>query len=159
MTPSSIRAASLALGLASLVCLPSHAQQTSGAVYKWADGQGGVHYTDRPPPTDGKLISIDNRAPAPATVSRPAPAATSDSSAKASPDPRLRSAVDADVSAANAEQCKQAQERYQNAIRSRRLFKNGANNERVYLSNDEVDQERMDGKHDVDLYCAKGDTP
>ena len=155
--------AGLALVVASLVCLPSVAQQSSGAVYKWSDSHGGVHYTDRPPPSDGKLISIDNRVASPPPPARSAPAAASDGASsaapKANPDPRIKSAVDADVSAANAEQCSKAQERYQNLIRARRLFKNGSGNERVYLSSDEIDQERMDAKHDVDFYCSKGDTP
>jgi len=147
----------------SLVCSPSLAQQSSGTVYKWSDSHGGVHYTDRPPPPDGKLISTYNHIASSPPPTRPAPAAASDgaptTAPKATPDPRLKSAVDADVSAANAEQCKQAQERYQNLIRARRLYKNGTGTERVYLSSEEIDQERIDAKHDVDFYCSKGDNP
>ena len=163
MRSCSLRVTSLVLLIASLHCLPSVAQQSSGAVYKWSDSHGGVHYTDCPPPSDGKLISIDNHVASPSPPTRSAPAAASDGASsaapKANPDPRLKSAVDADVSAANAEQCNKAQERYQNLIRARRLFKNGSGNERVYLSSDEIDQERMDAKHDVDFYCSKDDTP
>ena len=37
-----------------LVALPALAD-----VYKWLDVQGNIHYSDRPPPADAKLLSVE----------------------------------------------------------------------------------------------------
>jgi hypothetical protein len=131
-------------------------------VYKWKDVQGRIHYTDRPPPPDGTLISIeptwyarrDGSAPSRAT----APAATPSSSAPDAPTPAaeaaLRNAVQNDVANTRTEQCKKAQERYQNYIVSRRLFKEGEKGERIYLTDAELTEARLNAKREMDEACA-----
>jgi len=158
-----------ALAVAGLVVLGALALPAAAAVYKWVDPQGRIHYSDRPPPPEGKLLSVDSsaqhsrgdrppeapRAAASTTGAAPpapmaGPAATPEAAA------RLKQTVDNDVSAAQAEQCKQAQERYQNYVHSRRLYKEGPNKERIYLSDQELETERLQAKHDVDELCGAG---
>ncbi len=156
-----------ALALTALVVFGSLALPAAAAVYKWVDPQGRIHYSDLPPPPEGKLLSVDTSAqhttaraseaprpaqmPAAATVMKSAttgPAASPEAAA------RLKQTVDNDVSSVRADQCKQAQEKYQNYVRSRRLYKTGANGERIYLTDQELETERLNAKHDVDELCG-----
>ncbi len=159
------------LAVAALLVLGSLALPAGAAVYKWVDPQGRIHYSDRPPPPEGTLLSVDASAPhgrgerggpEPSRTS----AASSSTSAPSGPisgpaaNPatvaRLKQAVDSDVSSAQADQCKQAQDRYQNYVHSRRLYKEGPNKERIYLTDQELDTERLQAKHDVDEICPQG---
>jgi hypothetical protein len=140
-----------ALTLAVLPVTVSAQQAPGGSVYKWMDPQGGLHYSDHPPPPEGKLVGVERApsSPSPTTSRATAPRpSTGDDTA------HLRPAVDADVAKVSAEQCRQATERYQADIHSRRLFKQGADNQRIYLSDSEIEQERLDAKRDVDMYCG-----
>jgi hypothetical protein len=157
-----------ALALAAVVMLGSLALPAAAAVYKWVDPQGRIHYSDRPPPPEGKLLSVDtslqhshaDRAPETSRPAPPAPAGASVPSPATGPAAtpeaaaRLKQTVDSDVAAAQAEQCKQAQERYQNYVHSRRVYKEGPNKERIYLSDQELETERLQAKHDVDELCG-----
>jgi hypothetical protein len=129
-------------------------------VYKWKDTQGRVHYTDKPPPADGTLISIEptwysrrDGSPPPARAAASTPTAPPDVQAPAA-EAALRNAVQNDVANARTEQCKQAQERYQNYVVSRRLFKEGEKGERVYLSDAELTEARLNAKREMDETCA-----
>ncbi len=152
-----------ALTLTLLIALGVLAATTAMAsVYKWADAQGRIHYTDRPPPPDGKLLSVDAGTERPAPYGRPAAASTAAAPPRDPANPstaagaaRLRQTVDADVAGVRAEQCKQAQDRYQNYIHSRRLYKEGPNKERIYLSDSELETERLNAKRDADDACAE----
>ena len=161
------RLARRALAAAAFVVLGAVTLPSLAAVYKWIDPKGEIHYSDRPPPPEGKLLSIDTNAqrghergsePAP-RASAPGPSAAPGApnaplSAEAAA--KLKQSVDSDVSNARADQCKQAQDKYQNYIHSRRLFKEGPNKERIYLSDQELETERLNAKHEVDELCGTG---
>jgi len=133
-------------------------------VYKWKDPQGRIHYTDKPPPADGTLISIeptwygrrDGQPPPSATAASRSPTPASEEVEPNSPEAQaqLRNAVQNDVSSVRTEQCKVAKERYENYVRSRRLFKEGPNKERVYLSDAELEEARLNAKREMDEACA-----
>jgi Domain of unknown function (DUF4124) len=157
-----------AIALTAVVVLASLALPAAAAVYKWVDPQGHVHYSDRPPPPEGKLLSVDTssqhaRSERSSEPSRPpaqmAAAASVPSAPFAGPAgspeaaARAKQEVDNDVSNAQAQQCKQAQDRYQNYVHSRRLYKEGPNKERIYLSEQELETERLQAKHEVDELC------
>lgn len=158
-----------ALAVAAMIALGSLALPAAAAVYKWVDPQGRIHYSDRPPPPEGKLLSVDMsaqhaRGDRPPEAARPAAQATTAGSVPPAPPlgpaatpeaaARLKQTVDSDVSTAQAEQCKQAQERYQSYVHSRRLYKEGPNKERIYLSDQELETERLQAKHDADEACG-----
>jgi hypothetical protein len=146
------------LGTALLVGSLCFSPPSEANVYKWKDAQGRIHYTDRPPPPDGVLLAIETNYYAKRDGSQPSPPVRTPAAPSDAPSPAaqaaLRNAVQQDVSAARTEQCKQAQERYQSYVITRRLFKEGENGERVYLSDAEVEEARINAKRELDEACA-----
>jgi hypothetical protein len=138
----------------------AYAPASEANVYKWKDSAGIIHYTDKPPPADGVLISIEQTANSRRNESQPsstpAPAASRGPSEQVTPgaQARLRNSVQNDVANAQGEQCKQAKERYQMYVQSRRLFKEGPNKERVYLSDQELEEARLNAKREMDELCG-----
>ena len=122
----------------------------SAVVYKWVDAQGKTQYGDRPP--DGvhaEVVEGLGRDSRPAAA--PAPAAKGPTAAAVPTD--VKKAVQSDVSAAREKQCTDAQERYKKLIEGRHIYKTGDNGERVYLSSQEIDEERVNAKKDIDEIC------
>ena len=157
-SPSRLRTGRVLWAAAALALLATPA---FADVYKWLDPQGRIHYTDRPPPADAKLVSVEagggthsqHAAPAPAggaaaPAAAPLPAPTPTEAA------RLKKSVDADVAGARAEQCKTAQEHYQKYVTSRRIFREGPHKERIYLPDAEADLARMNARRDVEELCG-----
>jgi len=140
---------------------------TAETVYKWVDGAGQIHYTDLPPrQPDAKVLSISH---GPATGGYEDASDGDDygdeendqqagaSTRPTTPEPPVPqetlAAVRDDAAKAKAEQCKQAQERYQRYIDSRRLFRE-ENGKRIYLSDQELTEARARAKQSVDDYCS-----
>lgn len=138
---------------------------TAETVYKWVDGAGQVHYTDLPPKqADAKILSVthgqstlsDDEGSDGAENGDDAAAAAASGKSTTPEPPVSREALAAaqnDAARAKVEQCKQAQDRYQKYIVSRRLFRE-ENGERVYLSDQELDEARARAKQAVDDYCS-----
>jgi len=124
----------------------------SAVVYKWVDAQGKIQYGDRPP--DGVhaevVEGLGTHTSRPGTSS--APASTAKGPAAEVPSD-TKKAVANDVSATREKQCTEAQERYKKLIEGRHIYKTGDNGERVYLSSQEIDQERISAKQDIDDTC------
>jgi hypothetical protein len=122
----------------------------SAVVYKWVDAQGKVQYGDRPP--DGVNAEVVELLGThiPRTAAAKAPDANGQNQAKVDP---VKKTVDADVAQAREKQCADAQDRYKKLIEGRRPYKLGADGARQYLSSEEIDSERLDAKHEVDLVC------
>lgn len=141
---------------------------TAETVYKWVDGAGQIHYTDLPPKqADARILSVTH---GPSNLSDEANSDEgdygdengNDAAAKAvtsasTPEPPVSQAALAaaqdDAARAKVEQCKQAQDRYQRYIESRRLFREEAG-KRVYLSDQELTEARARAKQAVDDYCS-----
>jgi len=138
---------------------------TADTVYKWVDSRGQIYYTDLPPTqADAKVLGIfhqesdvldeeefsetsDNGAEpsmAPADDGSSEPAASNDTVA----------AVQADVASARTKQCKEAQDRYQRYVESRRLFRETPDGKRQYLTDQELAEARVRAKQSVDEYCG-----
>jgi len=58
-----------------------------------------------------------------------------------------------DIATARADQCKQARDTYQRYIQSRRLIRKGPDGEQIYLSDAEMDSERLNAKKAADEAC------
>ena len=149
-----------------LLALAAVSTPADAAVYKWVDPQGRLHYSDRPPPPEGKLVSVDLTASVHAvlnTPQMPPPAAPTPSprSGPATPEQeaRLKQAVDADVDSKRSEECKQAKERYANYVRSRRLYREGPNKERIYLTDAELETERVNARREQEDACRGPESP
>ncbi len=141
---------------------------TAETVYKWVDSSGQIHYTDLPPKqADAKILSVSHGPSAYADDEGADGEDYSDdgddgddttaSSGPTTPEPPVsRTAMAAaqdDAAKAKVEQCKQAQDRYQRYIESRRLFRE-ENGQRVYLTDQELTEARARAKQAVDDYCS-----
>ena len=123
-------------------------------VWRWIDDHGQVQYSDRWQP-GAELIKTDHpHGPSNVSDAPKAPAVADRASAQLSQEAAQR-AVKKDEAAARSEQCKQAKERYDKLIISRRVYREGKNGEREYLSEDQAEQQRMQARLDMDQACGK----
>jgi hypothetical protein len=67
--------------------------------------------------------------------------------------------VQEDLTKKRAEQCKEATERYDRSIAARRLYRDGKNGERIWLTDAEIEQARVEARRDRDAVCNPGATP
>jgi len=129
----------------------------SAVVYKWVDAQGKVQYGDTPPEgVHAEIVDLpsSHAASAPDASSKPA---VTESAAK----PKVaqdKQAIAQDVAAAKEKECAEAQAAYQKLIEGRRIYKTDDNGQRVYLSSEEIDAQRLAAKQAVDATCS-ADTP
>jgi hypothetical protein len=106
-------------------------------VYRWVDSNGTVQYSDRWVP-GSVLVKTDKNRGTPPPPDASAPANPGDISAQAD----TARTVAQDVAKSKAEQCKKAREAYDKAISSRRIYKEGENGNREYLSDADADAYR-----------------
>jgi hypothetical protein len=149
-------------------------------VYRRVDDQGRVIYTDRwvpgavlirtehrtstatpAPAATNRAASAANPSPAPRAGADPAQPAAASSAAPANETPEQRlereaneRTVQQDLAAERDKQCKEAQQRYQNAIQARRVYRTGPNGEREYLSEAVADQHRMQARSEMKTACG-----
>jgi hypothetical protein len=129
-------------------------------VYRWVDEHGGVHYSDRWVP-GSELIKFSR--PHPPTPDTTAARMATERSQLATISERITAqqgqqataqAVKQDVAKIREQQCKDAKERYQKAIESRRIYKAGKDGEREYFSDQEADTYRLQARNDMQLVCG-----
>jgi hypothetical protein len=126
----------------------------SAVVYKWVDAQGKTQYGDRPP--DGVHAEVvELLGTHPSTRGTAAAPAASDKAAAPAQNTEVKKEVAADVADAHQKQCVEAQDRYKKLIDGRHLYKTGENGERVYLTSEEIDTERLDAKKEIDDLCTQ----
>jgi Domain of unknown function (DUF4124) len=129
----------------------------SAVVYKWVDAKGNVLYGDRPP--DGvhaEVVELLGSHAARSPASTPTTVAATPATPRnpANPDAAAaKKAVDDDVAQTRDKQCADAQARYKQLIEGRRIYKTGPDGERQYLTSDEIDEQRVNAKRDVDTTC------
>jgi hypothetical protein len=141
-------------------------------VYKWSDSRGQIHYTDLPPTqADAKILSVsheetsfvddessgdqgDNGDDNSDNSGGPTVLPSGNDSSEPAIDNEAMAAVQKDVSNAKAKQCKEAQERYQRYIESRRLFRETKDGKREYLTDKELAEARVRAKQSVDESCG-----
>ena len=117
----------------------------------------GRDCSDRPSP-NATVVHINSTPPSPSNDAAPP-----DSNAKppvdSSADARLkdnatRQAVQKDVAAVRADQCKQAKDKYDKAVAARRVYRMNKAGEREYLSDAEMEQARVAARLEVDRTCG-----
>lgn len=148
-----MRRISLALaGLATVIVITAHAD-----VYKSVDAQGQVRYSDQWSP-GAELIKGDRtRTIPPAETPAPAPATTDRSLSPDASKSAAAKAVQADVAAVRAEQCKQLKEQYDKVIHARRIYQPSADSSapKQFMSDAEADAERVKTREAMDAACAE----
>ena len=147
-------AAPLAIALALLAVA---ADRLAGAGEIYCNNQGR-DCSDRPSPNS---VPVHVANPPPGAASEPASAPANaptppvDANANAQlKDQATRQAVDKDLAAKRAEDCKQAKDKYQQAITAHRMYKLGKDGEREYLSDTELDQARFNARQQMDRSCG-----
>jgi hypothetical protein len=132
----------------------------AAAVYKWVDAEGRVHYSDRPPSDEAQIVNIVSRptnrermAARSSTEQKQRDTAGQDQAKQQKAD---QAAVNSDVAKSRAKQCEEAKERYRIAVDSHKLFKQGKNGEREYLSDSELSQARLDARRNLEESCGSG---
>jgi hypothetical protein len=127
-------------------------------VYRWTDAQGRVQYSDRWVPGSTLIKSTSARNPAaeaPAQSDQQKLAASNSDLARQQAQRETEQAVKQDVAASKAEQCKKVSDAYQKSIESRRLYKEGKNGEREYVSDQEADAYRAKLLSERKEICGK----
>jgi hypothetical protein len=149
-----------------LTLLPLSAARAD--VFRSVDAQGHVQYTDTPSP-GAELVRISGqRVSTVQQQSAPAPSTGNSGGNKppsVSPDgdpvhqqlerEAAARAVQADVAKTHAEQCKKATDNYNASVEAHRIYRAGPDGERVLLSDDEVDKERLANKLAMDTACGQ----
>jgi hypothetical protein len=148
----------LAVLAAALCCAAAHA----GDVYKYVDERGNTLYTDRPLP-GAVLVSSGNPKPPEAAARAYANQQAAQNSQLASTNQRIAEArtnsnatatVAKDLEASRLERCAKARERYQAAINSQRLYRTAEDGSRVYLTDEELAQARVEALKQAEAICG-----
>ena len=146
------------LASATLIGGTAHA----GDVYKYVDERGTTLYTDKPIP-GAVLVSTGTQRPAEyaARVNAANQAATNAQLTASNgriaanqSDARVAANVAKDLEASRAERCKQARETYTKSINAQRLYRMTPDGKREYLSDTELDKQRLDSAKAVDAICG-----
>jgi len=130
-------------------------------VYRSVDAQGHVSYSDSPSP-GAELVKVgksSQQVPSQfgTSSSTPKPATAAVKTADSSHDQLARDdakrAVATDEAQTRADQCKKATDTYQANIAARRIYSQGADGERTYLSDADAEQARVSAKLAMDDAC------
>lgn len=143
------------LATAALLAATALSAAVHADIWKWVDAGGHVQYSDRWTPG---AVLVKGEHPGPSSAgSQP-----SDQKQLQANDRQITAQlnreeaqrqVERDEAAARAEQCKQATDRYNQLIQARRIYSE-SNGDRQYLSDAQIDQERVQAKMDMDNACG-----
>lgn len=134
----------------------------AGDVYKYVDERGVTMYTDKPIPGAVRVSSGAQRPAEVAARSYAAQQSSQNSQLAASnqriaddkADARIAANVARDLEATRAERCKKARADYQQTINSRRLYREGPNGQRTYLTDAEIAASRVEAAKQVEAICG-----
>ena len=127
-------------------------------VYRWVDDKGQPHYSDQWMPGSEVIKTSKTHPPGYDSATRAADqknltASNTKVSAQLEDKDNAR-AVQQDVASRRAVLCKQSKDSYVRAITSRRVYKEGAQGERSYLSDADADAYREQLRKQVQEYCG-----
>jgi hypothetical protein len=119
-------------------------------VFRWVDDQGVVHYSDEWVP--GSVVVKTTVKPHPES-SAPSGASSARLGEQVADQANAR-AVQQDVAKARDAQCSFAKDRYMKAVSSRRVYKEGKDGERQYMTDADADAYREQARKDVQQACG-----
>lgn len=169
---------SLLCSLSALVVTFVLNSSAEAEIFSWRDAAGQMHFSDQPPPGEGKAMNIKSRpygSPRPAddaaTSDNAAPAKPSDAKAANKPKTWADKDLDfkkrqADAAAAKAKadkeqaaadqkkrDCERAQKHLTDLQSGRRMATVDANGERAYMDDNQRDQETQETQRAVGSLC------
>jgi hypothetical protein len=119
-------------------------------VFRWVDPQGVVHYSDEWVPGSTVIKTVK---PHPESATSGTSTASSRTAEQLNDQANSR-AVQQDIAKVRNSQCTWAKDRYMKAIASRRVYKEGKDGERQYVSDAEADAYRVQARKDVQEACG-----
>ena len=128
-------------------------------VYKFKDDQGNVLYTDKPATLPAERLNIQSqKTDTVAVQSRQQDELkrlqdADKASQPAASDSRDQQQATQSSETQKADQCVKARQRYDSYMSSQRLFEQGADGQRRYLSDDELTAARASAKASMDVMC------
>ena len=123
-------------------------------VYRSVDANGVVTYSDLPTEQSERVTIVASRAGAPSASRTQAGREQTDSAADSPLTAEIPREPTSDELAADRERnCTYAREKLATYTQSHRLFRNGPDGERVYLSDAELSAARMKAESDVAEWC------
>jgi hypothetical protein len=141
-----------------LLLLLALAGTASGQIYKWTDEDGNVHFTDKPVAEEAERVAIQSKrtdaAKVQAQVQARADAAAkaAEEEAAATPQGPTEEELQARLEE-RAKKCATYRERLQRFVQSRRIYREDEAGERVYLSEEEMQEAREKVENQVQEYC------
>ena len=127
-------------------------------VYRWVDDRGQSHYSDQWMPGSEVIKTSKTRPPGTESAARSADqrglTASNNRIAAQLGDQDNSRAVQQDVASRHAALCKTSKESYMRAVTSRRVYKEGANGERSYMSDADADAYREQLRKQGQDYCG-----
>lgn len=127
-------------------------------VYRWVDDRGQPHYSDQWMPGSEVIKTSKTHPPGTESTARSADqrslTASNNRIAAQLGDQDNARAVQQDVASRRAVLCKQSKDNYTRAVTSRRVYKEGADGERSYLSDSDADAYREQLRKQVQDYCG-----
>lgn len=126
-------------------------------VYKYKDEKGNIQYTDKPPVLPAERLNVQSQktdiVAAQARSQAAVRANTPPPPSQDNPPEEEPKATPEQTAKDNADHCAKARERYDKYMNSQRLYEPGANGERRYLSDAELDAARASAKASMDVLC------
>lgn len=127
-------------------------------VYMYKDEKGNTQYTDKPPVLPAERLNVQSRRTdtveaqerSQAVVQRANPNAPPPAAGNSKADQKAATEATAKD---RADRCIKARERYDKYMNSQRLFEEGKDGERRYLTDAELDTARNQAKASMDAMC------
>lgn len=123
-------------------------------VFRWIDADGVVHYSDEWVPGSVVVKTVKPHPELSGATSGASNGSMNSRIAPQSPDQDNARAMQQDMARARDAQCTFAKQRYMKAIESRRVYKEGKDGEREYMSDADADAYRESARKDVQAACG-----
>ncbi len=148
-----------------LLCFAVFALTTGGGamaneIYKWVDDQGNIHYGDRPAGNEAsELVALSYQRANPGKVAEGAAAQDALSASlkdkrTAREEAKKTAAEQAAAAEAKQKKCDSYRARLESMVQSRRLYREDANGERVYLDEDQRNEARRRVEESIAEHCT-----
>ena len=130
-----------------------------GQIYKWTDEEGNVHFSDTPVGEEAEKVAIQSRRTNQERVQSQvearavAAAKSAEEEAAAVPAGPTEEELQARLEE-RAKKCDTYRERLQRFVQSRRIYREDENGERVYMTEEEMQDAREKVENQVQEYCT-----
>jgi hypothetical protein len=128
-------------------------------VYKYKDEKGNIQYTDKPPQLPAERLNVKSQRTDVVAVQERSQTEQKQAAAASQQQQQARTQAADEKEAAQltatdkAERCTKARDRYDKYMNSHKLYEQGAEGERRYLSSEELDAARASAKASMDVLC------